>query len=177
MNIGTKSILFGVHQFVWHPISVALAFRRVHRRLPSWWEAVGIVCHDLGYWGCTDMDGPSGEPHPRGGAAIAAKICSLFSYDRALDVYFFCLYHSSNFARIHGAPTSALYLPDKVSIFYDPAWFYLLRARASGELDEYVLREALKARTTFTDEQWLVNYRAKIQIQLDNHKSNPYTHV
>lgn len=169
MNVGTKSILFGVHQFVWHPMTVAAAFIRVHRRLPKWWEAIGILCHDLGYWGSPEMDGDIGVNHPRPGAAIAAKICGLFSNERAWDVYFFCLYHSSHFARIHGAQTSALYLPDKVCILFDPGWFYLLRSRLSGELDEYVLREALKQNRTFTDEEWLENYRAAIQTKLDKH--------
>lgn len=177
MNVGTKSIMFGVHQFVWHPVTVFAAFCRVHRRLPSWWETVGIVCHDLGYWGCEDMDGPSGADHPRAGAAIAAKICGLFSAERSFDVYFFCLYHSSNFARARGAWPSALYLPDKVSILFDPAWFYLLRARLSGEIEEYVLRESLKQNKGFTDEEWLDTYRAIIQKKLNNHKSNPYHYV
>lgn len=171
MNVGTKSVLFGVHQFLWHPVSVYLAFRRVHRRLPSWWETVGIICHDLGYWGCSDMDGPSGESHPRAGASIAAKICGLFSGERAFDVYFFCLYHSSNFARVHGAKPSDLYLPDKVSILLDPKKFYLLRARLSGELDEYVSRESLKRKRTFTDDEWFDMYRAVINNKLTYHLS------
>jgi hypothetical protein len=172
VNIGTKSILFGVHQFVWHPLTVAAAFVKVHRRLPTWWESVGIVCHDLGYWGCTDMDGPSGENHPRAGAALAAKICGVFSKTRAFDVYFFCLYHSSTFAGLHCAKVSNLYLPDKVCILLDPKWFYLLRARLSGELDEYVSRESLKRKRTFTDEEWLEMYRACINNKLTHHQSH-----
>lgn len=27
MRIGTKSILFGVHQFIWHPVTVYIAWR------------------------------------------------------------------------------------------------------------------------------------------------------
>lgn len=172
MNIGTKSVLFGVHQFIWHPLTVAGAFLTVHKRLPKWWEAVGIFCHDLGYWGCTDMDGESGETHPRAGARIAAKICGVFSEQAAFDVYFFCLYHSSNFARLHCAKPSSLYLPDKVSILLEPKWFYLLRARLSGELDEYVSRESLKRKRTFTDEEWFEMYRTAIQNKLTYHNSN-----
>lgn len=172
MRVGTKSILFGVHQFVWHPITVYVAYCKVHHRLPTLWETVGIICHDWGYWGCADMDGPDGINHPRAGAQIAARICGLFSNAAAWDVYFFCLYHSSHFASSCGAPTSELYLPDKVCILYDPARFYLFRARLSGELDEYVRREALKQQRTFTDEEWLESYRAIITKKLNRHYLN-----
>lgn len=172
ISVGTKSVLFGVHQFLWHPITVALAFRKVHRRMPTWWEAVGIVCHDLGYWGCTDMDGSSGLSHPRAGANLAYNFVCWFSDRRAYDVYFFCLNHSSNFARLNGQPTSALYLPDKVSILFDPAWFYMLRGWLSGELDEYVMRECLRYGVTLTEEAWLKNYRSIIQEKLNAHKHN-----
>lgn len=172
ISIGTKSVLFGVHQFIWHPITVALAFCKVHRRLPAWWEMIGIIFHDSGYWGCTDMDGESGLSHPRAGAFLAARICGVFSMERAWDVYFLCLYHSSNFARERGATPSDLYLPDKVSILFDPAWFYLFRARLSGELDEYIYRECLKQKRMFTDEEWLEQYRTTIRNKLNTHKSN-----
>lgn len=170
MNVGTKSVLFGVHQFLWHPLTVALAFCRTHSRLPTWWEAVGIACHDLGYWGCTDMDGDSGVHHPRAGAALAYHLICWLSARRAYDVYFFCLYHSSTFARENGAKTSELYLPDKVSILFDPAWFYLFRARLSGELTEYVVRENLRYGMTLTEEAWLKNYRSIIREKLTAHK-------
>lgn len=161
MRVGTKSVLFGVHQFLWHPITVALAFRRVHRRLPSWWEAIGIVFHDIGYWGCVNIDGLSGIRHPYVGAEIAGQIVDLFSKRRGWDVRYFCLYHSSTFAKLcHGYPSN-LYLPDKVSLLFDPKWFYLLRARLSGELAEY------KARNPKPD--WYAWYRNSVQQKLNTH--------
>jgi hypothetical protein len=123
------------------------------------------------------MDGESGLCHPRNGAWIAAEIVGWFSRKRAFDVYFFCLNHSSNFARLNGASPSALYLPDKVSILFDPAWFYLLRARLSGELDEYVIRECLRYGITLTEEAWLKNYRSIIQAKLTAHKHKRNTYV
>lgn len=158
MRVGTKSVLFGVHQFLWHPITVALAFVRVHRRLPSWWEAIGIACHDLGYWGRTDMDGLSGTLHPLGGATVAYRVVNLFSRKRSPEAYYFCLYHSLTFANRHEMPTSSLYLPDKVSLLFDPKWFYLLRARLSGELAEY------KSRNPKPD--WYAWYRSSVQKKL-----------
>lgn len=171
MTVGTKSVLWGVHAFWFHPIVVAVAFWKVHRRLPAWWESVAIVTHDLAYWGCEDMDGPSGISHPRGGAFIAAKLCSLFSLERSWDAYFFSLYHSSNFARLHGAKNSDLYLPDKVSILVESKAWYLFRARLSGELKEFVSRENEKQGCNFTDSEWLDYYRQSIQKKLDNHRA------
>lgn len=159
MRVGTKSVLFGVHAFWFHPLTVGLAFCRVHRRLPSWWQTIGIMTHDLGYWGCADMDGLSGTLHPTQGARIAAKIVGLFSSERAWDVNIFCLYHSSTFARISDVTPSDLYLPDKVSLLFDPKWFYLLRARLSGELAEY------KSRNPKPD--WYAWYRDSVQQKLN----------
>lgn len=169
MKTGTRSVLWGVHQFLWHPFTVLLAWKKVHGEWPNWWQLLAIVLHDIGYWNCDTMDGPDGVEHPYLGARLAARIAGFFSEEAAFKTYFLSLYHSSNFARMHGAPPSDLYLPDKVSILFDPAWFYLFRARLSGELDEYVLREAVKQNRTFTDEEWLASYRSIITKKLHNH--------
>lgn len=173
MNVGTRSVLVGVHAFWWHPLVVFAAFCRVHKCLPSWWQTVAIVTHDISYWGCADMDGPEGINHPRGGAAIAARICGLFSPERAFDAYFFSLYHSSNFARLHGATPSDLYLPDKVSILMEPKWWYLFRARLSGELTEYVERESEKlGLSSLTPNVWYDMYKKLVQDKLRQHEKN-----
>ena len=69
MKIGTKSVLFGAHQFA------ASALRRGGMvealRIP--WDPrlwVAFFVHDLGYWGVPNMDGPEGEEHPTFGARI-----------------------------------------------------------------------------------------------------------
>lgn len=74
MKIGTKSVLFGAHQFLLHPLFVALA----------WWQLFGFpwdprlwvafFVHDLGYWGKPNMDGPEGELHPLLGAKIMGAL-------------------------------------------------------------------------------------------------------
>ena len=64
MNIGTKSILFGVNQFIIHPIMVVWAWRMLYRQWPRLHEWCAIITHDLGYWGSPDMDGTEGEKHP-----------------------------------------------------------------------------------------------------------------
>ncbi len=72
MNVGTKSLLFGVHQFALHPILVAMAWWKLYGFPwdPRLW--VAFVVHDWGYWGKPNMDGPEGDTHPELGASIMA---------------------------------------------------------------------------------------------------------
>lgn len=137
MNVGTKSLLFGVHQFLWHPWTVGRAWRNLYGRWPTWIEWVCILSHDIGYFGCKTMDGEDGKKHPELGAMIAQRIVKILGGD-AYAVYTFTLFHSSHYARMHGAQPSALYLPDKASILFEASWFYKLRARLSGEVYEYI---------------------------------------
>lgn len=134
MKLGTKSLLFGVHQFIWHPITVAKAWRHINGRWPCWRTTICIIVHDWGYWGCAEMDGKEGEQHPRRGAAIASWLL-----DEPEDTTWlnFCLGHSRTMARILNIEQSKLCGPDKLSIAFDPAPFYIFRARLTGELAEY----------------------------------------
>jgi len=146
MKVGTKSLLFGVHQFLIHPLVVALAWRKYYGRWPQdKAEWVSIIVHDWGYWGCDDMDGATGRDHPLRGCEIAWDI---LKSDRAArqKAATLCLGHSSNFAMSRGEPVSDLYAPDKLSILFEPRWFYLLRGFASGEIWEYLDRAPKIAR-------------------------------
>lgn len=134
MKMGTKSLLFGVHQFIWHPFTVARAWRDINGRWPTWRQAVCIFVHDWGYWGCAEMDGKEGEQHPYAGAAIAHW---LLDEPESTTWKKFCLGHSRTMSRILGMETSELCHADKLCIAFDPAWFYILRARATGEMAEY----------------------------------------
>lgn len=129
MKIGTRSLLFGVHQFVWHPVTVYLAWVNLYER-PTWKESLCILVHDWGYFGKPDMDGEEGLKHPEQGAWIASKICGPEYQDLLLG-------HSRSYSKINGKEISKLCWADKLSIKYDPWWFYLLRANLSGELEEY----------------------------------------
>lgn len=151
MKIGTKSLLFGVHQFLWHPWTVLQAWRILYPQsrvgVPL---LISIFCHDLGYFGCPNMDGPEGKLHPEVGAKLARWLVQRwlwFAYPdlgrldvelNGLIVLQFTQYHSSHLAAMHGRHPSPLYLADKASILCDPPWFYKLRARLSGEWKEYV---------------------------------------
>src|SRR3972149_2822184 len=70
MRVGTQSILWGVHQFILHPILVYKAWTRIYARRPSLRETLCIFAHDLGYIGKTTMDGPDGLLHPEFGARL-----------------------------------------------------------------------------------------------------------
>lgn len=130
MKLGTKSVLFGVHQFIWHPITVYIAWLMLYRKLPSWRETVCIIVHDWGYWGKPNMDGPEGEAHPVGGALIAKRLMGDTEYE-------LCLCHSRHYARTKGLSPSKLCWADKACFMYDPWWLYLPRAWLTGELAEY----------------------------------------
>ena len=93
------------------------------------------------------MDGEWGMNHPELGAKIAG---SLFG-----DVYYdLVLLHSRRLARELGATPSKLCWADKASILFEPEWFYLLRARASGELAEYRDKTAWRVRSGESDGKW-----------------------
>lgn len=80
MKIGTKSLLFGAHQFAIHPIFVFLGWWKLYGfpRDPRLW--VVFLVHDWGYWGKPNMDGEEGEEHIWAGA----KICGwLFDFRKA----------------------------------------------------------------------------------------------
>lgn len=130
MKVGTKSLLFGVHQFLWHPLTVFIAWKKLYG-WPNFKELLCIIIHDWGYWGSPNMDGEAGEEHPKLAANLVWKWWGDYKY------YHLCLYHSRHYARNVGLEPSKLCWADKLSISYDPWWLYLPRAWASGELREY----------------------------------------
>ena len=129
MKAGTKSLLFGVHQVIWHPITVLIAWWKLYGR-PNWKELICIIIHDWGYWGAPNIDGEEGEEHPKWAAVLAGKWLGY-------EYYLLCLCHSRHYARKTGLKPSILCWADKLSILYDPWWLYLPRAWMSGELKEY----------------------------------------
>lgn len=126
MKVGTKSLLFGVHSIIWHPMTVLFAWIKLYD-LPNYKEFICIFIHDWGYWGCSDMDGDEGIDHPELGAKIAG-------YLFGIEYQNLCLFHSRHYAKAHGMSPSKLCYADKLSIAYDPMFLYLLRARVTGEL-------------------------------------------
>lgn len=128
MKIGTKSLLFGIHQVFWHPYVVWRAWCYLYGH-PSFKELICIIVHDWGYFGKPNLDGVEGMMHPKLGARIAGQL-----YGK--KYYYLCSGHSRTYANAFGFETSKLCWADKLSFIFEPRWFYLLRARLSGELKE-----------------------------------------
>lgn len=187
MKVGTRSVLFGVHQFLYHPWTVARSWKKLYGQRPNWWEAITIFCHDLGYLGCSDMDGEIGRWHPIKGAELAAKVvhrlhaieCWLrYPIRTALDKPFrmqswwvgfqlsnaarrLALGHSRYYCERTHTKLSPLFRADKLCVRFDPPWFYLLRATLSGEINEYIRRSPLKHGTTARE--WYCWYCQKVE--------------
>jgi hypothetical protein len=173
MKIGTKSLLFGAHQFVIHPISVAIAWRRLYGRWPNWWQAVCIAVHDWGYWGCPNMDGPEGTNHPEWGARLARCIVGRLSWTNLpIHAFDLCSGHPRHYARLHEFPVSPLMPADKLGAVLPSWWVYLPMARATGELaeyraeaDRYFQETGRGIPATATDREWytwLQGYMARV---------------
>lgn len=173
MNVGTKSVLFGVHAFWWHPFTVAFAWRKLYGAWPDRFQWCAIFCHDLGYWGCPNMDGIEGRRHPIAGAAwaqkLAGRVARWSGYNRvhqlttALDIYFLSLLHSREFSKETNVEPSELCWADKYCCFYDPAWFYLLRGHLSGEIYEFRANAAGHIPDGYSLRQWYLWYRNKVR--------------
>jgi hypothetical protein len=144
--VGTRSLLFGVHQFIWHPWTVYRAWRYLYGS-PTWKEVFCILVHDLGYLGKVNMDGEEGSRHPEAGAELALRILGE-------DHYKLVLYHSRHYANLKNELPSKLCWADKLSIIYDPKWFYLLRARSTGEIKEYRKNGSSYVLESMNDSEW-----------------------
>lgn len=130
MNLGTRSLLCGAHQFVLHPLFLVIAWTMLYGLPcdPRLW--IAFFVHDLGYFGLPNMDGPEGKRHVERGA----RIMSIFGKEWA-D---FTRFHSRSYAALNGAQPSRLCAADKLATCLVPAWLYLLTVNLSGEITEYM---------------------------------------
>lgn len=170
MRLGTKSLLFGVHQVFLHPLFVAWAWLIIYRQWPQAHEWAAIITHDLGYFGCANMDGADGEAHPE----VMAKrwirfgaYCGFAPFGARVAVEI--LGHSRYHAAKHNLPLSKLFRPDKLAITLYPIWLYLLLGNLSGEIHEYMAlcREGKYAdtvKTTTSQTQWLIETQAHVAL-------------
>jgi hypothetical protein len=163
MKTGTKSLLFGVHQFLWHPFTVWLAWRALYGKFPKFWECVAIFFHDWGYFGCDRMDDAHGEMHPVRSAMLVEKLMRFFgkSSRETLQIEWLICFHSRYLSARHDIEPSRLAWPDKLCMQFDPQWFYLLRARLSGELTEYRANASKIVPLTEPNSVWFQWIRAK----------------
>lgn len=173
MKIGTKSVLFGVHQFAIHPWFVALGWWKLYGFPTQLWLWIAFFVHDIGYLGKPNMDGPEGEEHPWTGARIMYWLQGAwlflrqpvfyerhFSWSpmrwwhlqrRWADAHLLVaqqrviwgnevLYHSRFLAKRYNTKPSRLCFADKLAFPLTPRWLYLLQARATGEIREYMAK-------------------------------------
>jgi len=149
MKMGTRSVLFGAHQFAIHPWFVARAWWKLYvfPSDPRLW--VAFFVHDIGYLGKPNMDGPEGEEHPWTGARIMHKLFDGTRIGRLLDRRFetcpdsrgwlwFTLCHSRYLAKKYNTHYSKLCVADKLAIALTPWWIYLPMVTLTGEIDEYM---------------------------------------
>ena len=131
MTVGTRSVLFGVHNILIHPLVVGIAWWKLYGPPldPRLW--IAFLVHDIGYLGKCSVEGPIGETHVELGARIMAALFGA-SWGE------FCRRHSRYYARSRGLRISRLCVADKLAFVLTPPWLYLPMARASGELSEYM---------------------------------------
>lgn len=162
MRIGTKTLLFGGHQVLLHPLLVVMAWRRLYHCWPSWKEMVCIAIHDWGYWGKPDIDGEQGERHPMWAAKQVGKWWG--------HAYFLLVaYHSRFLARQDGQELSRLCMPDKYGVALMPAWLWALLVWLSAEHEEYRHNEKyiLWLQPGDSLRGWFRNYRQLCQLWID----------
>lgn len=161
LSVGTRSVLYGAHQFLIHPMFVAAAWWRLYGfpwDLRLW---VAFAVHDLGYIGKPNMDGPEGEAHPY----LGARIMLLFGR----QWHDFTLCHSRFMARRLGRSVSRLCLADKLATVLIPAWLYLPLANLTGEIHEYMAIAGHKEGSKYAGEAVEPGIRAQLETgnQLD----------
>lgn len=130
MTLGTKTLLFGVHQIFIHPALVLLAWVILYRSFPTWREFICIIIHDWGYWGRPSLKCADGDKHPEFGARMAGWLFGPHYSD-------FILGHSSFYIERNQIPKSKLLAPDKYWHCIVPLWFYKCLAVPSGEFAHY----------------------------------------
>lgn len=160
MKIGTRSLLYGGHQFLLHPLLVYCAWIKVYHSAPSFWETVAIGIHDWGYWGKPNIDGVEGEDHPRWAAEF------LYYHTGRQDLWELCNWHSRFQTRKYlGARPSRLCLADKMGIAFLPSWLWVFLCTVTGELKEYQACEKYSSVETSMKKNpaaWFRRYRAAV---------------
>ena len=162
MRIGTKTLVFGGHQVLLHPLFVVMAWRRLYHCLPSWREMVCIAIHDWGYWGKPDIDGEQGEQHPMWAAKKVGRWWGARYYNLVA-------YHSRFLARKDDKPLSRLCLPDKYGVALMPTWLWALLVWLSAEHEEYRHNEKyiLWLKPGDSLRAWFRSYKQLCQLWID----------
>lgn len=136
MTEGTKSMLFGCHQIIIHPLIVLVAWYRLYRRWPKPWQLVCILIHDIGHWGKDYLTYfEHKRDHWRAGAELARRLFG----DEA---YWFCRWHSKTSNGNSWQPNDLFYA-DKYSWLCAPRWWLKLNDRVERFGDDRSLDDWL----------------------------------
>jgi hypothetical protein len=149
MKMGTKSILFGAHQFMIHPWFVAAAWWRLYGFPTDIRLWVAFFVHDIGYWGMPNMDGFEGEMHPYLGARVMRWLFDyqlVWTHSHVTELspltcspwFCFTLNHSRFLAKKHPTRHSRLCVADKLALAMTWRWLYLICTNLTGEIHEYM---------------------------------------
>lgn len=132
MRMGTKSLLWGCHQFALHPLFTLWGWVRLY----GWGSLnlqslLAIIVHDWGYWSCPSMDGHRGASHPirfwhHYGTVWYSEMCDLVWG------------HSRHLCQKLKMEPSLLCWADKLGTALMPSWLWALMAAASSEGYEYM---------------------------------------
>lgn len=126
MTEGTKSYLFGCHQFFMHPFQVIRAWRKLYGKYPKLWQLVCIFLHDIGHLGKDYLsDYEQKKSHWKMGAKIAHR---LFGHKGLI----FISGHTTQSSRGMSGYRSKLFWADKYSWLIAPRWWLKLNDRVEG---------------------------------------------
>jgi len=127
MKEGTKSLLFGCHQFILHPIFVIIAWYKLGYGNPKFWELVCIFLHDIGHWQKDYLsDYKQKEQHWKLGAEIALRLFGL-------DGWWFIAGHTRQSGRNFDEKNkNKLFFADKYSWIIAPKCWLRLNDRIEG---------------------------------------------
>ena len=162
ISLGTKTLLFGVHQIFVHPALVTWAWVHLYGSFPSFKEFVCIFIHDWGYWGVEELKGEEGDRHPELGAKIATKLFGKEWGD-------FVLGHSMYYCTRNNLKRSSLFDADKYWHCMVPFWFYRILSQPTGELQHYreLKHDRQVAEPHESDFVWFCNLKEICKRKID----------
>jgi hypothetical protein len=132
MNIGTKSLLFGAHQFALHPIFTWLGWRRLYGRYFPLYLWIAFVIHDWGYWGMKNMDGKE-DNHTFMSCQYLQRGYNWVGQKTYFKLHDLILLHSRFYAMKIGEAPSQLCWADKMGTALMPSRLWAILAHLSGE--------------------------------------------
>ena len=123
MKQGTISVLYGCHS-PFHSFLVLIAWIKLYRKIPKFWQVVCILLHDIGHWGLNYLDNLEEKKiHWQKGARIAER---MFGEKGWYFVASHCSYSGCNIGKLKKA--------DKYSWYIAPKWWLFLNTLAEPKL-------------------------------------------